>query len=168
MELTTSKITSNPQPDSRPCCHFSGHCDLEIIMSFGKVPVADKLLTEDELGKKEHIAPLELAFSPSSKLVQITSIIPAAYIYNENYPYFSSVSPALLKHFRASADNLINKLHLDSSSLVVEAASNDGYMLNNFHERNIPVLGIEPAKKQAEAAIKKKTSPHTTLSTLHN
>lgn len=155
MELISKTWFGNLPDVSERCCKFSGLRDLEIIMSLGNVPLADKLLFEHELDKEEYIVPLELAFSHGSKLVQITNIIPAACIYNEHYPYFSSVSPALLRHFSASADNLVNKLHLDSSSLVVEAASNDGYMLNNFHERNIPVLGIEPASKQAAAAIDK-------------
>jgi len=152
MELISRTWFNNLPHDSQRCCKFSGMCDLEIIMSLGNVPVADKLLSDNELDNKEFIAPLELAFSPGSKLVQITNTIPAAYLYNEHYPYFSSVSPALLKHFSASASNLVSKLKLGSYSLVVEAASNDGYMLKNFYDRNIPVLGIEPAKKQAETA----------------
>jgi len=86
--------------------------------------------------------------------VQITEVVPPEILFCQDYPYFSSVSPSLLKHFGDSAKNLITTRNLDSNSLVIEAASNDGYMLKNFVEANIPVLGIDPASGQVDAAIK--------------
>jgi hypothetical protein len=73
-------------------------------------------------------------------------------LFCRDYPYFSSVSKALLQHFGKSAEELIESRKLNSNSLVVEAASNDGYMLRNFMERGIPVLGIDPAEGPARAA----------------
>jgi SAM-dependent methyltransferase len=102
----------------------------------------------------EYTAPLDLAFCPECGLVQITEIVPPEILFCQDYPYFSSVSPSLLKHFGDSAKNLIKTRNLNSNSLVIEAASNDGYMLKNFVEQNIPVLGIDPASGPVENAIK--------------
>jgi SAM-dependent methyltransferase len=73
-------------------------------------------------------------------------------LFCKDYPYYSSFSPALLKHSRQNALELIDSRHLDSNSLVIELASNDGYLLKNFAEKNIPVLGIDPADGPARAA----------------
>ena len=140
--------------DSMPPCRASGNNDLELIISFGHTPLADALLRKDQLGQPEYTAPLDLAFSPSSGLVQITETVPPEILFCRDYPYFSSVSPSLLRHFRESALAIIQSRQLNSNSLVIEAASNDGYMLKNFVEKGIPVLGIDPASGPAEVAQK--------------
>ena len=132
-------------------CHSP---NLEVIISFGYTPLADGLLTKDQLDKPEYTAPLELAFCPDCGLVQITESVPPEILFCQDYPYFSSVSPSLLKHFGDSAQAIIESRKLDSNSFVIEAASNDGYMLKNFVEKGIPVLGIDPASGPAEAAQK--------------
>jgi SAM-dependent methyltransferase len=79
--------------------------------------------------------------------------MPPEILFCEDYPYFSSVSATLLRHSQANAEALIRDRQLDAQSLVVELASNDGYLLRNFVAHDIPVLGIDPAKGPAEAAI---------------
>ncbi|MGB3201163.1 MAG: class I SAM-dependent methyltransferase [Nodosilinea sp.] len=138
--------------DRLPSCRASGQEDLELIMSFGNTPLADALLTVDQLKEPEYLAPLELAFSASSGLVQITESVPPEILFCRNYPYYSSVSPSLMQHFRESAIAIMAERQLNSESLVVEAASNDGYMLRNFKEHNISVLGIDPAAGPVAAA----------------
>jgi SAM-dependent methyltransferase len=123
-----------------------------LIVSFGVTPLADRLLTREELDQPEPTAPLDLAFCPDCSLVQITETVPAEILFGGDYPYFSSVSPSLLRHFRESALELIDMRGLNADSLVVEAASNDGYMLKNFAERGIQVLGIDPAQAPATKA----------------
>ncbi|NEQ65740.1 MAG: class I SAM-dependent methyltransferase [Symploca sp. SIO1B1] len=140
--------------DSLPPCRACGHSDLELIISFGYTPLADGLLRLDQLEQPEYTALLELAFCPNCSLVQITVSVPPEILFCQEYPYFSSVSPSLLRHFGDSAKALIASRKLDSNSLVIEAASNDGYMLKNFQEVGIPVLGIDPASGPAEAAQK--------------
>ena len=135
-------------------CLSCGHSDLETIISFGYTPLADNLLTKEQLKLPEYTAPLDLAFCPKCSLVQITEKVPPEILFCQDYPYFSSVSASLLKHFGDIAKNLIKTRKLDSSSLVIEAASNDGYMLKNFQEQSIPVLGIDPADGPATAAQK--------------
>ncbi|NEQ60048.1 MAG: class I SAM-dependent methyltransferase [Moorea sp. SIO4A1] len=140
--------------NSMPICRANSTDDLELIISFGYTPLADGLLTKNQLDKPEYTAPLDLAFSPSSGLVQITESVPPEILFCRDYPYFSSVSKSLIKHFVDSAKAIIESRQLNSNSLVIEAASNDGYMLKNFVEKGIPVLGIDPASGPAEAAQK--------------
>ncbi len=127
---------------------------LQKIVSFGETTLADALLTAKQLQAPEYTAPLDLVFCPNCSLVQIDATVPPEILFCRDYPYFSSVSKSLLEHFGSSANELIDRRKLGSSSLVVEAASNDGYMLKNFVQRGIPVLGIDPASGPAEAAVK--------------
>lgn len=135
----------------RNCRGCDGHGLLEIL-HFGTVPVADKLLSKEDLSRPELNAPLDLLFCPNCSLVQIGENVSPEFLYCEDYPYFSSVSTTLVQHFAKSARHLIGSRKLDANSLVLEVASNDGYMLRAFVEHNIPVLGIDPAKEAAQVA----------------
>jgi SAM-dependent methyltransferase len=130
-----------------PPCRSCGKKNLELIVSFGRTALADRLVNHDQLNQPEITAPLDLVFCPTCSLVQITESVDPEILFGPEYPYFSSVSPSLLKHFRESAEYLIEKRKLTSDHLVVEAASNDGYMLQNFLQRGIKVQGIDPAKE---------------------
>src|SRR6201986_3945074 len=116
------------------------------ILSFGTTPLADALLSADQLGSPEVTAPLDLVFCCNCSLVQITETVPPEILFCRSYPYFSSVSPSLREHFSASVKSIIAKHKLGENSLVIEAASNDGCMLRNFVIEGIPVLGIDPAE----------------------
>ena len=133
-------------------CRSCGDAHLESILSLGRTPLADRLLTKEQLDHPELTAPLDLVFCPKCTLVQITESVSPEILFCEDYPYFSSVSPALLQHTRENAENLIRSRNLNANSLVIELASNDGYMLRNFVDSQIPVLGIDPAKGPAEVA----------------
>ena len=138
--------------DPKLTCRSCGHSELELIISFGYTPLADNLLTKEQLAQPEYTAPLDLAFCPRCGLVQITESVPPEILFCQDYPYFSSVSPSLLKHFGDSAQAIIESRRLDSNSLVIEAASNDGYLLKNFVKQGIPVLGIDPASGPVASA----------------
>jgi SAM-dependent methyltransferase len=144
--------------NSELTCRSCGRGNLEPVLSLGRTPLADALLTEeqvdkiDELEFPELIVPLEWVFCPNCALVQITESVSPEILFGKDYPYFSSVSKSLLQHFRESAEELIESRKLNEGSLVIEAASNDGYLLRNFVERGIPVLGIDPAEGPARAA----------------
>ncbi len=135
-------------------CLSCGCRDLHEIMSFGETALADRLMSEKQLSEPEPKAPLELVFCPQCALVQIRHTVDPEVLFCNDYPYFSSVSPMLMKHFRGSAEEIIASRHLGPDSLVVEAASNDGYMLKPFMEAGIKVLGIDPADGPAAAATK--------------
>jgi SAM-dependent methyltransferase len=121
------------------------------ILDLGTTPLANRLLTKAELVDREPAFSLRLVFCPGCALLQIDQTVNPELLFRE-YLYFSSVSPALLDHAEQSASEQIERGGLGPRSLVVEAASNDGYMLKNFVARGIPVLGIEPARNIAQVA----------------
>lgn len=133
-------------------CRLCDRTGLELVLSFGETPLADRLLTKDQIDEPEIFEPLDVVFCPHCCLVQITVSVDPEILFCQDYPYFSSVSSALLDHSRQNAKELIRDRNLGANSLVVELASNDGYLLRNFVEEDIPVLGIDPADGPAEAA----------------
>lgn len=146
------RLASNGWYSSRHSCRSCGNLHLQPILSLGRTPLADRLLTSVQLQDPVLEAPLNLAFCPSCTLVQITETVSPRILFCQEYPYFSSVSTRLLQHSRENALRLVQRLKLNQESLVVEIASNDGYLLRNFKEQGVPVLGIDPARAQAEAA----------------
>lgn len=133
-------------------CRSCGSRDLRPILALGQTPLADRLVSESDLGTTDITAPLDVVFCADCSLVQITATVDPAILFGGDYPYFSSVSETLLQHSKANADELIERLNLGADSLVMEIASNDGYMLRNFTAKGIPVLGIDPAKDPVAAA----------------
>jgi SAM-dependent methyltransferase len=116
------------------------------------MPLSDGLLSEAQLAEHELRFPLTLLFCPSCSLVQIRETVDPEILFGADYPYFSSFSDAWLRHCRDNALELIDARQLGASSLVIEIASNDGYLLKNYVEQGIPVLGIDPAPGPAAAA----------------
>jgi len=137
----------------RTTCRSCEKPGLEPIISFGVTPLAYALVSSEKLGSPEITAPLDLVFCPHCALVQIDATVPPEILFCRDYPYFSSVSKSLLKHFADSAEHLMEIRGLNKDSLVIEVASNDGYMLKNFADRNIPVLGVDPAEGPVKNAI---------------
>lgn len=139
-------------------CRASGSSNLQPVLAYGLTPLADRLLTPEQLrlveqhDEPEYLAPLTLAFCPDSALLQIFETVDPEVLFYSEYPYFSSVSPSLVAHFRASAEQLIKTRDLGPGNLVIEAASNDGYMLKSFAAAGITVLGIDPAEAPARMA----------------
>lgn len=135
-----------------PTCRSCGAVGLRTFLSLGKTPLADALVDPGRVAEPEARFPLEVAFCPGCSLVQILEEVPPEQLFVDNYLYFSSFSDHLLDHSRRHALGLIDRLGLDGDSLVVELASNDGYLLKNFADAGIPVLGVDPAPDQADAA----------------
>lgn len=133
-------------------CRSCDRQGLELILDLGRMPPSDHLLTEELLSRPEPRFPLVLAFCPDCALVQITETVDPALLFGEQYQYFSSFSDTLLEHARKHAESLLRSRNLGPDSLVVELASNDGYMLRNFQQAGIPVLGIDPSPGPAAAA----------------
>jgi len=122
-------------------------CDsdaLEDLIAFGTTPIADHLRRPED-DSAEYAAPLTLTHCTECGLCQIRETVEPRVLFGPDYPYFSSVSPALMAYFRDSAEDLIASRNLGPDALVIEAASNDGYMLSVFQEAGIGVLGIDPA-----------------------
>jgi len=135
-------------------CRSCGGSNCTDLFDFGITPLSDNLLTEKELKEEETKVPLNLMLCKDCTLVQIKEEVKPEILFCQDYPYYSSVSKYLMEHFRNSALDIISRKNLNGESFVVEAASNDGYMLKNFVENNIEVLGIDPAEGPANVAIK--------------
>lgn len=133
-------------------CRSCRHEGLLPVLDLGMMPLSDGFLTESQLAQPDQRYPLEVAYCPECTLVQLLYTVPPVKLFCEDYPYYSSVSDALLAHSRKNAMNLIATRKLGPASLVVELASNDGYLLKNFVEQGIPVLGIDPAEGPAQVA----------------
>lgn len=133
-------------------CRSCGRPDLRTVIAFGETPLADRLLTREQLDEPELLAELTFAFCPACGLAQILETVLPEILFCQDYPYYSSVSPSLMRHFDDSAKTLIETRRLDADSFVVEAASNDGYMLRRFVAAGIPALGVDPAIGPAAAA----------------
>jgi SAM-dependent methyltransferase len=138
--------------EAKPCCRICRSEDIKPVLSLGCTPLADALRREEQLSQPESKFPLSVAFCPICSLLQLLETVPPEVLFCQDYPYYSSFSPALLKHSRENALDLMQRRGLGSDSLVVELASNDGYLLKNFVENDIPVLGIDPAEGPARAA----------------
>jgi SAM-dependent methyltransferase len=135
-------------------CRSCGETHGELVLDLGLQPLANNLLRPEDVGKPEPKFPLRVAVCHQCWLLQITDLVPPTQLFSE-YLYFSSFSDALLRHSRAAVEQHIREFHLGPQSHVVEVASNDGYLLQNFVAAKIPCLGIEPAANIAEVARKK-------------
>jgi len=124
------------------------------LVDLGLSAVANSYVPMDKAGEPEPKYPLHVRVCESCWLVQVDEDVPPAKIFNETYAYFSSFSDSWLAHARAYADRMAERLHLGPRSLVIEIASNDGYLLKNFVAKGIPVLGVEPSGSVAAAAEK--------------
>ena len=121
------------------------------VIAFGEAPLADRLMRPED-DSPEYTAPLTLAHCADCALCQIRETVTPRVLFGPDYPYYSSVSPALNAHFRTSAEAIVAARGLSGESLVIEAASNDGYMLSAFLEHGVPVLGVDPADGPVAAA----------------
>jgi SAM-dependent methyltransferase len=139
----------------RATCRSCGAEGLETFLRLGDLPLSDGLRFEEDLEKPETRFPLEVAFCPRCSLVQILETVPAEVLFGEDYPYFSSFSEALLAHSKTNVDARLAERDLGGESLVVELASNDGYLLQYYAREGVPVLGIDPAPGPARAAREK-------------
>ena len=136
-------------------CRSCQEKDLEIFLDLGLKPPSDRILSKEMLNQKEAFYPLEVAFCSHCGLVQILETLPPEELFTEGYEYYSSFIPALLKHSRENVLEIIHSRQLGEKNLVVELASNDGYLLKNYVEAGIPVMGIDPAPGQVKAATEK-------------
>lgn len=118
-------------------------------------PLCQTHIRVDQLQQAEPFYPLHALVCEQCFLVQLQEFVAPADIFSE-YAYFSSYSSSWVEHARRYADQMIERFKLDADSRVIEIASNDGYLLQHFAARAIPVLGIEPAANVANAAIEKK------------
>lgn len=141
-----------------PRCRSCDARELELILSLGRTPLANALLTAEQLSEPEPTFPLELVFCPACSLVQITETVPPEQLFRE-YFYLSSFSDTMLRHAEELTARLVRERALSPDSLAVEVASNDGYLLQYYKRAGVPVLGIEPATNIARIAEEERGIP---------
>jgi SAM-dependent methyltransferase len=131
------------------------HCYAELehlFVDLGFAPPSNSYLEQADLSKAEMSLPLRVRVCHKCWLVQTEDYTQPETFFNESYAYFSSASKSWLEHAKLYAEQMIKKLNLSANSMVVELASNDGYLLKNFVAEQIPCLGIEPTHSTAVAA----------------
>lgn len=125
------------------------------FVDLGNSPIANNYRTATQLLEKETYLPLHVFICDSCLLVQLPATTHKEEIFHKEYAYFSSYSTTWLEHSKTYTEMISSRFNLNEKSLVIEVASNDGYLLHYFKEKNIPVLGIDPAESVAQEAIKK-------------
>ena len=135
-------------------CRFCATKLEHTFVDLGMSPLCESYLSSDHLNQMEPFYPLHVYVCASCFLVQLEAYVSPEHIFSD-YAYFSSYSDSWLAHAKAYTDQMTQRFSLDSKSLVVEVASNDGYLLQYFVQKNVPVLGIEPAANVAPEAVKK-------------
>ncbi|MFC3068733.1 class I SAM-dependent methyltransferase [Phenylobacterium soli] len=138
---------------SQLLCRFCKTPLSHTLVDLGDQPLANSYLTADQLAAGTEAAyPLHARVCHACFLVQVEDVVPADAIFDAEYAYFSSYSASWVEHARRYAVAMIDRFQLGPDSLVVEVASNDGYLLQHFLARDVPVLGVEPTANTAEAA----------------
>jgi SAM-dependent methyltransferase len=139
---------------SQTACRFCGASVDAVFADLGMSPLANSFLPPERANAVEPFYPLRALVCGECFLVQLEEFQTPEHIFSD-YAYFSSYSSSWLEHSRRYAEQMIERLGLGADSHVVELASNDGYLLQFFHDRQIPVLGIEPAANVAKVALQK-------------
>src|SRR5579872_6520438 len=135
-------------------CRLCGENSRRTFVDLGMSPLCESYVPAERLNHMEPFYPLHAFVCENCFLVQLGEYVTPEHIFSE-YAYFSSYSDSWLRHAKEYADMMAERLKLGPDSLVIELASNDGYLLQNFVSRGIPVLGIDPAANVAEVAIQK-------------
>jgi 2-polyprenyl-3-methyl-5-hydroxy-6-metoxy-1,4-benzoquinol methylase len=136
-------------------CRFCSTPLTHIFIDLDNSPASNSFLTEEQLNEPEIFYPLKVFICHTCFLVQVDEYKKSDAIFDSNYAYFSSYSTSWLQHAKAYVDMMTERFAFDENSLVIEVASNDGYLLQYFKEKNIPVMGIEPTANTAEVAMAK-------------
>jgi hypothetical protein len=139
-------------------CRF---CQAELHYTFvdlGMSPLCESFLRPEQVNQMESFYPLHVFVCEKCFLVQLEEFVSPDKIFTE-YAYFSAYSDSWLEHARRYTEQMIGRFHLNGKSLVVELASNDGYLLQYFVKSKVPVLGIEPAVNVAKVAVEKRNVP---------
>ena len=141
-------------PINNSCCRFCGTVLQHTFVDLGMSPLCESYLQLDQLNQMEPFYPLHVYVCENCFLVQLEEYVSAEEIFSE-YAYFSSYADSWVQHAKDYTEMVVERFNLDERSYVVEIASNDGYLLQHFVAKGIPVLGIEPAANIAKVAVDK-------------
>jgi SAM-dependent methyltransferase len=140
--------------EKAPKCRFCGSGLRHTLVDLGMSPLCESFLSLDQLNQMEAFYPLHVRVCENCFLVQLEAYVSPEHIFRE-YAYFSSYADSWLTQCKAYTDLVVDRFHLNETSQIIELASNDGYLLQYFVKKNIPVLGVEPATNIAKVAIAK-------------
>lgn len=138
-----------------PKCRFCKEELTTVFANLNMAPIVNNYIKPEYISREEIYYPLVIYACNECLLVQTQDFNPSEQLFTEDYAYFSSFSTSWLQHCKQYADMISKKLNLNQNSHIMEIASNDGYMLQYFKEKNIPLIGIEPCKNVADVAIMK-------------
>ena len=136
-------------------CRFCKTELTDVFIDLFNSPASNSFITKEQLNEPETFFPLKVYTCPSCFLVQVDEYKKSDAIFDSNYVYFSSYSTSWLAHAKKYVEKMIDRFGYNAQSQVMEVASNDGYLLQYFKERGVPVLGIEPTANTAAAAKEK-------------
>src|SRR6266481_6783990 len=156
MTQATTMVAKNEmqKAGTRASCRFCG-CELEhIFVDLGMSPLVQSFLSAEQLSQMEPFYPLQVYVCGKCFLVQLQEFVAPENIFSD-YLYFASYSDSWLAHAKRYTNEMVQRFPITEQSLVVEIASNDGYLLQYFVEKKVPVLGVEPAANVATVAVQK-------------
>jgi hypothetical protein len=136
-------------------CRACKNTEVRTFIDLGMSPIANNFLTSENIKNRELLFPLHVVTCVNCGFVQLPEVASREDLFPQDYLYFSSYSMSWLNHCKVYAEKMIQKLDLSKKDLIIEIASNDGYLLQFFKNLEIPVLGIEPALEVAEVARNK-------------
>jgi SAM-dependent methyltransferase len=152
--MTMPEIPQSTQRD----CLFCGAPLRHVFVDLGMSPLCESYVPEEKLNSMEPFYPLTVYVCEKCYTVQLHEYVSPADIFTE-YAYFSSYADSWVQHAKNYTDMITDRLGLTKESFVVELASNDGYLLQHFVAKGIPVLGVEPAANVAKVAVEQKNVP---------
>ncbi len=149
-----SPMSPEPMNSLRQYCRLCAAPLRHTLVDLGMSPLCESYVSRDQLNQMEPFYPLHVYVCGECFLVQLQAYVSAEHIFSD-YAYFSSFSDSWVEHCRVYAERMIDRFRLGPRDLVVELASNDGYLLQHFVAKGVPVLGVEPAANVAEVAARK-------------
>lgn len=132
-------------------CRVCGNDNLRSVISLGKSPLANSLLSKENLEDEEELFPLEMMYCDGCKLCQLSYVVHPKKMF-DHYLYVTSTTETFKKHFEEVAESIMKEFNLDDRSLVVDIGSNDGLLLKKFKEKGARVVGVEPAENICQIA----------------
>jgi 2-polyprenyl-3-methyl-5-hydroxy-6-metoxy-1,4-benzoquinol methylase len=148
----TDLAERDPLDVSQQSCRFCGTRISRLFVDLGLSPLCQTQIRPEQLNRGELFYPLRVFVCDECLLVQLDEYVSPDVIFSRDYPYYSSYSESWVQHAEHYVQQVIDAYGVNGDSLVVEVASNDGYLLQHFVQAGVPCLGIEPAAGVAEAA----------------
>ena len=133
-------------------CRICKSRSLQSVISLTPTPPGNAFVTKAEIDSNESVYPLDIFFCNDCCHIQLGHVVDPKILYQRNYSYVTSTSPVFVRHFESFCDRMVNAFKLDSSSFVIDIGSNDGTCLSFFQNKNMKVLGVDPATYIAESA----------------